>query len=663
MMDKNELAILLCKQYDSKAFSEVNHYNGNDLGANITSTGTCFKLWAPLASKVKLACYHSGEPDATPYQVLTMSPQSQGVWSYETTEQLDGVYYTYEITQKAAYTVENKTENDTTITGDVYAKACGVNGMKSMVVDLSTTNPKGWDTDHYHYNGQLQPIIYELHIQDFSYDKRAGFCAENRGKYLAFTEKHTCLNGSQFQATGIAYLQSLGITHVHILPMYDFGSIDESKQEDAFNWGYDPVNYNVPEGSYASDARNGKVRITEMKAMILALHEAGIGVIMDVVYNHTYSTDSFFQKTVPYYYYRLDAEGDFANGSACGNETASERFMYRKYMVDSILYWAKEYHLDGFRFDLMGLHDVETMNVIRESLNGLPQGEHILMYGEPWFAETPCMQPGAVPVTKEHLDQLADGIAIFSDDTRDAIKGSVFLEEVAGYVNGDLSKQIEIPSCILAHTDSKIPKVKQTNQIVSYISAHDNFTLYDKFVLSMTETKEFTTVNPELIQVNKLAAGINLTCCGYCFFQAGEEFARTKQGIGDSYQSPPSINQLDYQRAYELQDLVTYYRDLIAFRKRIPVFMENRENPQEAIQFIQQNNVAITGFVVSDYEMQPYYIAYNPCEHVETISLPTTSGEIINDGTRFVLDKITVGKQVSIPKKSMMIIRLIEKEI
>ena len=647
-MEKNGKVLELCKQYDSQKFLEQDVYRGRDLGATLSEDGTTFKVWSPFATKVELSLYKNGNKEAIEYKNIEMSKSLNGVWVYQTSEKLDEIYYTYSITH----------DDEAVSTGDIYAKACGVNSEKSMVVDLEKTNPLGWDKDDFSYDTRLQPIIYELHIKDFSFDENSGISEENRGKYLAFTEGESCFQKDITKPTGISYLKELGISHVHILPMYDYESIDETKSDDSFNWGYDPVNYNVPEGSYSTNPFDGKVRIKEMKEMIMALHNAGIGVIMDVVYNHTYNTDSFFQKTVPYYYYRTNELGEFSDGSACGNDTASERFMYRKYMIESILYWAKEYHLDGFRFDLMGLHDVETMNLIRRELNELPKGQNILMYGEPWFANQPCMIGDAIPAIKDNLDKFEDGIAIFLDNTRDVIKGSVFYEEVGGYINGDLTKSKDVPSCVRAYVDSNEVKAKNPSQIISYISAHDNFTLYDKLVLTLGEECDFKTVNEDLIQVNKLAAGIYLTSCGISFFQAGEEFARTKQGIGDSYNSSAYINMLDYKRAYELQGLVDYYKDLIAFRKTIPTFMEGDRKPSEEIEFVKQENDNLVGFIVKDKGDNSFYILYNPCNDAMEVELPAKSARVICDGEKFIKEVRLVEKKTKIPHKSMMIFKV-----
>ena len=357
-------------------------YDGNDLGANYTKEKTTFKVWAPSAEKVYLKRYTTGsdiEQGARVISNLKMLKGDNGIWYYTVFGDIKNTYYTYIVT----------TDGKAQETCDIYAKAVGVNGNRAMVVDLNSTDPDGWDKDkHITYDSPTDTVVWEVHVRDFSISPDSGVTDANKGKYLAFTEKGTTLNSQGVISTGIDYLKELGVTHVQLLPVFDYATIDET-QDGAFNWGYDPKNYNVPEGSYSSDPYDGNVRINEFKQMIKALHDAGIGVIMDVVYNHTYTAkDSSFQKTVPDYYYRMNKDGTFSDASGCGNETASEHAMFRKYMIDSILYWIQEYHIDGFRFDLMGVHDVTTMNKIREAVDKLDGGKKIILYGEPWTGGT-----------------------------------------------------------------------------------------------------------------------------------------------------------------------------------------------------------------------------------------------------------------------------------
>lgn len=398
-------------------------YSGNDLGASYSKKATTFKVWSPNAASVRVNIFEHGsdnEGDAGSIMSRAMSlDKTTGVWSVTINGDLLNKYYTYSVTH-------GKTTKET---ADVYAKACGVNGQRSMVVDLSTTNPDGWENDkHVLVQNQTDASVWEISVADFSSSESSGVSEANRGKYLAFTEEGTTVNGVQgASSTCVDYLKKLGVKYVQIMPFYDFGSVDESKNiMDQYNWGYDPVNYNCPEGSYSTNPKKGEVRIKECKQMIQALHNAGIGVIMDVVYNHTYTSDSWLQRTVPNYYYRMNNDGTFSNGSGCSNDTASEHLMFRKYMIDSVTYWASEYHIDGFRFDLMGLHDVTTMNSIRTALDNLyadGSGSQILMYGEAWDMATNCDE-GTVLASQKNLKQLSDRIGAFDDTIRDAIKGS-----------------------------------------------------------------------------------------------------------------------------------------------------------------------------------------------------------------------------------------------
>lgn len=545
--------------FESEQFDEEYVYDGNDLGCTLKDQETVFKVWAPTAEYVVLNLYQGGDSSVDDkIEEIPMEKSAKGVWTVTVERALKNLYYTYTVCA----------DGEVHETQDVYSRATGVNGQRSMVVDLKCTNPKGWQEDEWKQETSCLPVIYEVHIKDFSYDESSGIPAEYRGKYKAFTVENSTLYDRGEKPTCMAYLKELGITHVHLLPSFDYGSVDEAGPDTQFNWGYDPINYNVPEGSYATDPFDGNVRIREFKEMVMALHKAGFGVIMDVVYNHTYSLDSCFQKTVPYYYYRVDEKGVLSNGSICGNDTASERSMYRKYMVESVLYWAKEYHIDGFRFDLMGLHDVETMNEIRKSLNELPGGENILMYGEPWHGKESAMKKGTIPALKKNVALLDAGISIFNDDTRDAIKGSVFYEERPGFINGKRGQEKKIASSVCAWCDGKGGyQPHDPSQIITYVSAHDNWSLWDKLNYTMKENPDFEEKDEEILQLNKFAAGITMTSLGMLFFQAGEEAGRTKLGIGDSFSSPPSLNALDWERMYRFEDLIQYYQGMLGIRR------------------------------------------------------------------------------------------------
>lgn len=455
-------------------------------------------------------------------------------------------------------------------TTDPYARACGCNSGRSMAVDSGRTNPAGWETDK-RPERTTEQIIYEMHIKDFSCDASSGVPEAFRGKYKAFTLEGTMLDGNKEQPTCLDYLKKLGVTHVQLMPVFDFGSIDEAGDGETYNWGYDPVNYNVPEGSYATDPYNGEVRMRELKELVLALHRHGIRVIMDVVYNHTYSLDSCFTKTAPGYFYRQFADGVYANGSACGNDLASEREMCGKYILESVLYWAEEYHMDGFRFDLMGLLDTELLNRIRRELDARFGKDEILLYGEPWRAAPSPMAEGFLPCLKENIHLLEDGVGIFCDNTRDAIKGHVFYEDVPGFVNGGRNLENEILHAVRAWTGGNGSfGAKAPSQIISYLSAHDNLTLWDKLMVTLFPDEAFDLRHEQAVRANKLAAAVCFTCQGRIFFLGGEEAARTKMGISNSYRSSAAINGIDWKRVYEYEDLVSYYRGLIAFRKQMP---------------------------------------------------------------------------------------------
>lgn len=557
------------QMFESREFEEKYTYAGNDLGAVYEKEKTTFKVWAPTAEKVMLHLYtagSTGEAGEKELLQVEMKKREQGIYEKQVKGDLHGVYYTFSVT----------VDGETRETGDIYAKAAGVNGKRSMVVDLEKTNPKGWEEDTHVFHPFGKTWVWEVHIGDFSNDPASGVREEYRGKYLAFTE-NTTLNQDGVHPTCVNYLKELGITHVHLLPSFDYGSVDESKC-DTFNWGYDPVNYNVPEGSYATDAFHGEVRIREFKEMVAALHKAGISVVMDVVYNHTHSLDSFFNATVPYYYYRTWEDGTYSDGSACGNDTASDRAMFRKYMMDSVLHWVQEYHVDGFRFDLMGLHDTQTMNEIRKALNELEDGEQIFLYGEPWSAGPSALKESESFATKEAMKKLAEGIAVFNDDTRDAVKGPYDKLEVPGFVNGKKGLEEKIKRGIQGLFDEK-EKVQPVSpaQLLNYVSAHDNSTLWDKLVDSVKKDQDYETRHEDLLAMNKLAAAIVQFSAGIPFMQAGEEAGRTKQGEDNSYNLSKELNRLDWNRMYKFQDLISYYKGLHEVRNQFSGFYDLSE--------------------------------------------------------------------------------------
>ena len=526
------------------------------LGAFCEENGTLFRLWAPTAQKVILRLYPAGN-GCEAMEAQPLEEKEQGCWEYRTDRNLEGVYYDYAVTADG-------TER---ITQDPYARACGVNGHRSMVADLKKTDPEGWEQDAPPAPTPEQ-VIYELHIRDFSWDPAGGFSPEDRGHFSALTRTGTTLQGEGVFPTGLDYLKRLGVTHIQILPMYDYGSVDEEKPEAGYNWGYDPVNYNIPEGSYSSNPYDGYTRIRELKEMIAALHKNGFRVIMDVVYNHTYELESCLFKTVPWYYYRQEADGSPSNGSGCGNDIASERSMCARYILESVLFWEKEYHLDGFRFDLMGLLDVPLMTKIREELDlRFGPGEK-LVYGEPWRAGATAAKPGTVLADKGNLKLLPTSVGAFCDDTRDAVKGSVMDMDAVGFVNGGSIRADILGRCVTAWTEAGPNRTPE--QAVTYLSCHDDWTLWDKLAHTLDSSGHFPDIIGRVVQANRLAAALYFCCQGRLFIHAGEEFGRTKGGIKNSYCSPSQVNRLDWARAWENRELVDWYRGLIALRQQLP---------------------------------------------------------------------------------------------
>lgn len=659
----------------NKDFDNQFRYDEKDLGAICSKEGTIFKVWCPLADRVQLHLYQDGK-DSAEYAAYDMIPGLKGVWCFEAEENLHGTYYDFTV----------KRGGEETRTADPYAVACGVNGNRSMVVDLSLTDPEGFAEDKAPEK-EKENIIYELHIKDFSYDPESGVPEEYRGKYKAFTVKETA---AAFP-TCVEYLKKLGVTHVHLLPMYDFGWLDEEGSETQFNWGYDPVNYNVPEGSFATDAYDGTVRIRECKEMVQALHQAGIRVIMDVVYNHTYEPDSWLERMVPGYYNRRWEDGTLANGSACGSDIACGRAMADNYIADSVMYWAKEYHIDGFRFDLMGLLTVELMNRIRKELDEAFGVGEKLLYGEPWRATDSPMEEGTNAALKNNVQLLDEGVAMFSDDTRDVVKGHVFYEELPGFVNGGKDLEEKLLGAVTAWCDGGAGDFhpKSPAQIINYVSAHDNFTLWDKLVLSIkggygvnneyrqdaepvTDTTVYTQKYADILEANKLAAFIYFTCQGHIFFQAGEEFGRTKFGDGNSYRSDPELNMLRWKQTLEFADLLEYYEGLISLRKKLPGLYDKSAS---AVTRVSQKKVwkeGVVSYVLDNTEHDgsncagcgadnwtELFVVYNGEDQDAAVELPEGKWTVLAD--KYSTDcrkepNLTAGGQLIVAGKSGMII-------
>ena len=564
------------KEYTS--FEEYPIPEGKLVEMEYSPIETKFTLWAPTAEEVRVLLYDSGN-EGSAYQTLSLEMGEDGIWNTSIKEDLKGKFYTFNVK------VNGKWLGDTP---GIMAKAVGVNGKRAAVIDLRSTDPEGWANDvRPLLKDYADIIVYEMHHRDFSLDSVSGI--RNKGKFLALTELGTTT--SQGEKTGIDHLKELGVTHVHILPSYDYASVDESKPDKAqYNWGYDPQNYNVPDGSYSTDPYKPDVRIKEFKQMVQALHKAGIRVVLDVVYNHTFNTEeSNFERTVPGYFYRQTKDGKPANGSGCGNETASDRAMMRKYMVESVLYWINEYHIDGFRFDLMGIHDIETMNEIRAAVDKIDPS--IFIYGEGWAASAPQLDQEELAM-KANIYKMPR-IAAFSDEMRDALRGpfndnhkGAFL---AGLPGGEESIKFGIGGAI-KHPQvdndsvnySKASWAEQPTQMISYVSCHDDMCLVDRLNASIPG------ITPqELAKLDKLAQTAVFTSQGIPFIYAGEEVMRDKKGVHNSYQSPDSINAIDWKRKAEYADVFAYYKGLIQLRKNHPAFrMGDAELVRKHLEFL-----------------------------------------------------------------------------
>ena len=608
-----EYDINLPSYYSTDEFEAEFTYEGNDLGAVWTKESTTFRVWAPTATAVMVNLYETGDP-ASPdlTDQLEMAKDVQGTWVLNVSGDLNGVYYTYQVD------VEGKTVEAC----DPYARTTGVNGKRAMVIDLDSTDPEGWenDTDPHYDDGITDAVIYELHVRDLSVDSSSGI--QNKGKFLGLIETGT--TNSQGIPTGLDHIKNLGVTHIHLLPSYDYGSIDETKlEENNFNWGYDPVNYNVPEGSYATDPYNGEVRVTEFKQMVKELHDNGISVIMDVVYNHVYDAKGFcFNQIVPGFFSRITPTGSYSAGSGCGNDTASEREMVKKYIVDSVNYWADEYHIDGFRFDLVGLIDTETVNEIVATVH--EKHPNVIFYGEGWKMDTEMTKEGYTMATQGNSKETPN-FAYFSDTIRDAIRGPMSGGNKPGYCSGGSGFSGTIVSCFKG-----MPSwCKTPTQAINYASCHDNHALFDRITMS-TPNNTFE----ERVRMNNLAAAIVMTSQGTPLFQAGEEMLRSKpleDGTYDhnSYKSPDSVNSLKWndlnQELY--LDTYQYYQGLIAFRKAHPALrMTDAQLVQDSITAITDPNSSVLAFEiaggVNGEESDGLYVIFNPRSEAASMELP-----------------------------------------
>ena len=625
---------------------ELPYYNGTDLGANYTPAATTFKLWAPTAAAVTVELFATGtdaEPNAHHLGAHHLQWERDGVWSLTLSGDWKNTYYLYHLQFHDGRTADAV---------DPYARTAGANGRRAMVLDLDAAAPEGWAEDKRPVIPPHARSVWEVHVADFSADEHSGVPAEYRGKFMGFVPGDTTLDGDGVHPTCLNYLKDLGVSHVQLQPIFDYETVDESRPDGGYNWGYDPKNYNVPEGSFATDPFHGEVRVRECRAMVAALHRAGLGVVMDVVYNHTYHSDSNLERTVPGYWNRRWPNDQMTNGSGCGCDLASERPMVRKYIVDSILYWAQTYHIDGFRFDLMALEDAGTMNAIRAALDALPGGQDILLYGEPWQGGSTNFEGGARPADKRALDVLSDRIGFFCDDTRDSIKGNVFDAGNAGYVNGAPQHGYEVLHSIGAWRGGQHGYwPRQAGQVVQYISAHDNLTLWDKLA-AVGRGGDYDAPDAELLAQNRLAAGIVMTCKGMPFFQAGEEFARTKHGEGKSFKTAWELNKNDWTRALEQEELVDYYRGLLALRRKFQAYGTCEPDCKKT--FFRENQIA--GYELEYPDGRAVCVFYNPWEKEALQKLPEGNWKLLCDGKRCAEDGAEMKESMMLPAKSMVLL-------
>ncbi|MCW6659293.1 type I pullulanase [Aerococcaceae bacterium NML191292] len=583
----------------SVEFDQQYYYEGA-LGAQYTPKGTTFVLWAPTAVQVELILYQTVAFDSSIREERLMTRGDKGVWTATIPGDLHNTAYNYRL---------RFADGEQRIANDPYAYGAVMNGMRSVVLNPELTRPSGWGERMDPFAEATDAVIYELHIRDFSIAENSGI--SHKGKFLGVIEKGT--QTPTGQVTGLDYLSSLGVTHVQFLPMYDYASVDEASNAPQYNWGYDPLNYNVPEGSYSTNAADPATRLIEMKQMIQGLHHRGLRVIMDVVYNHVYEmAQQAFENVVPGYFYRYEADGKtLANGTECGNDTASERLMMRRYMVDSITYWVREFNLDGFRFDLMGNHDIETMNAIRRAVDEIDSS--IIILGEGWDLNTPLSRDQkAIQANAYRMPRIAH----FSDSMRDSVKGSVFYAEEGAFVNGEPGFERLVLENLLggANLDKDKAHFSAPNQVIQYVEAHDNFTLYDKLVHTNPQDDEQTRQKR-----HTLATSMVLLAQGVPFLHAGQEFLRTKQGVENSYKSPDAINVFDWSRAEQYHEAIDYVKGLIAVRKAHAIFrMTNYEAIAEAAQPIQVRDGVIA------YRLNEYVIIFNANEAVvEVADIPT----------------------------------------
>jgi len=559
-----------------------------------TPQGTQFMLWAPTADAVSLSIYETGSGD-TLLDTIPMKLGKDGTWIATALGNQLGMFYTFNVRIREKWLGENP---------GINAKAVGVNGRRAAIIDWKETDPTEWEKDiRPPFHTEADMVIYEMHHRDFSIHSASGI--HHKGKFLAITERNTKIPGSEI-STGIDHLVELGVTHVHILPSFDFASIDESSEKEAYNWGYDPLNYNVPEGSYSTDPYNPVIRIKEFKQMVQAFHASGIRVILDVVYNHTHTLkDSPFELTVPGYFYRQYSDGTYADGTGCGNETASDRPMMRKYMIESVIHWINEYHIDGFRFDLMGIHDIGTMNLIRQAVDKIDPS--ICIYGEGWAAKTPHYPLDQLAM-KSNMSRMPR-IAAFSDEFRDALRGPFLHDKRGGFLMGIPGKEESVkfglvggiyhPQIDYSEVNyTEAPWADQPTQMISYTSCHDDLCLIDR----LKSSSKSSLSEEEIIRLVKLGQTAVFTSQGIPFIYAGEEIFRDKKGVHNSYKSPDSINAIDWDRKITHYDVFEYYRNLISLRKNHPAFrIGDADMVREQMEFLPVSNHNVIAFILRDH--------------------------------------------------------------
>ena len=609
------------------SYDKYPSYYGSDLELVYTPEQSVFTLWAPSADRVRLNLYASGE-GGDPEEHVEMEKAGYGTWRIHIDRDLKGSFYTFQIEKNGKWLNE---------TPGIWAKAVGINGNRAAVIDWNETNPEGGESDRSPELKMYSDIIlYELHHRDFSIAPDSGI--ENKGKFLALTETGT--KTPEGEATGLDHLKELGVTHIHILPSFDFATVDETKlDENHYNWGYDPKNYNVPDGSYSTDPANPVVRIREFKEMVKSLHQNGFRIVLDVVYNHTASTDhSNFDLTVPGYFYRQNAGGSYSNASGCGNETASEREMVRHYIIESVKFWAREYHIDGFRFDLMGIHDIETMNHLRSEL--LEIDPTIFVYGEGWVAADSPL-PFEQRAVKENVGQM-EGIGVFNDEFRDGLKGSTFDEQEPGYASGNINGHFEpVKYGIVGGTDHpqvdyggllycNAPYAGAPSQMINFVSCHDGYTLVDKLKLSV----QGDHAADELIPIDKLVHTVLLTAQGIPFIRSGEEIMQDKQGEPNSYKSPDSINRIDWSLKAKNREVFDFIRGLITLRKAHPAFrIPTVEGLQQWLRFMDTGDSGVIAYTLGEYanndEWKEILVAYNGNRHEVEIGIPEGEWNVV----------------------------------